>query len=79
MLNLSSVFGRTTKMQNDRNIIGYTLEPIYETARGAVVTQAFIMCHSCDAAISVNGGPRYNAICVKCAEHLNFINLVKGN
>lgn len=37
------------------------------------------MCHSCDAAISSTGGPRYNAICVKCAEHLNFINLVKGN
>lgn len=79
MLNPSSVFGRTTKMQNDRKIIGYTLEPIYETARGAIVTQAFIMCHSCGSAVSSNGGPRYNAICVKCAEHLNFINLVKGN
>ena len=66
-------------MQNDRNIIGYTLEPIYETARGAVATHDDIMCRSCDADISVTGGPRYNSICVKCAEHLNFINLVKGN
>lgn len=62
-----------------RAIIGYALEPIYETKRGTIVTQAFILCHSCNSAISGTGGPRYNAVCLKCAEHLNFVNLVKGN
>jgi hypothetical protein len=62
-----------------RAIIGYTLEPIYETPRGRVVTQAFILCNSCADTISGNGGPRYNAICPRCANHLNFLNLVKGN
>jgi hypothetical protein len=62
-----------------RAVLGYTLEPIYEPKRGFVVTQAFILCHSCNSAISSTGGPRYNAVCLKCAEHLNFTNLVKGN
>ena len=62
-----------------RAIIGYTLEPIYERKRGYIVTQAFIMCHSCNSAISSTGGPRYNTVCLKCAEHLNFTNLIKGN
>ena len=63
-----------------RAIIGYTLEPIYEPKRGVVVTQAFILCHSCRSAVYAFGGPRYNAVCLKCAEHLNFTNLIKyGN
>ena len=63
-------------MNEDREIIGYTLEPIYKMPRGVVVTQAFIMCSSCGGAISSNGGPRYNAVCVKCVERLDFTNLV---
>ena len=63
----------------DREPIGYTLEPIYAPRRGTVVTQAFILCHSCGGAISSTGGPRYNAICLKCADHLNFTNLIKGS
>lgn len=66
-------------MSEDRQVIGYTLEPIYETPKGYIVTQAFILCTSCGGAVSSNGGPRYNAICLKCAEHLNFTNLIKGN
>lgn len=62
-----------------RAIIGYALEPIYETKRGMIVTQAFILCHSCGGAVSSTGGPRYNTVCLKCAEHLNFTNLIKGN
>jgi hypothetical protein len=61
-----------------REVIGYTLEPIYEPKRGVVVTQAFIICHSCNAAVYAFGGPRYNAVCIRCAEHLNFTNLIKG-
>ena len=77
---LTTLFVETPpESTEDRDIIGYTLEPIYESRRGVVVTQAFILCHSCDAAISATGGPRYNAVCLKCAEHLNFTNLVKGN
>ena len=62
----------------DRAVIGYTLEPIYETNRGMIVTQAFILCHSCGDAVSSTGGPRYNTVCLKCAEHLNFTDLIKG-
>ena len=62
-----------------RAVLGYTLEPIYASKPGFVVTQSFVLCHSCDGAISSTGGPRYNAICLKCAEHLNFANLIKGN
>ena len=65
-------------MSEDRAIIGYTLEPIYEIPNGMVVTHAFILCNSCGTAISGSGGPRYNSICLKCAEHLNFTNLIKG-
>lgn len=49
--------------------IGYTLTPLYPAPRGHVVTQAFIMCTSCNGAVSSSGGPRYNVICMKCAEH----------
>lgn len=66
------------KDERQRIVIGYTLEPIYKTEPGVIVTQAFILCHSCNAAISATGGPRYNSICLKCAEHLNFTNLIKG-
>lgn len=66
-------------MSKDRAVIGYTLEPIYEVGKGMITTQAFILCSSCNGAISSTGGPRYNAVCLKCAEHLNFTNLIKGN
>lgn len=58
--------------------IGYTLTPLYPTQPGMVVTQAFIMCTSCNTAISSNGGPRYNVICKKCAEHLFTLGSLKG-
>jgi hypothetical protein len=63
----------------DREPIGYTLEPIYEIRKGAIATAAFILCSSCRAPISGHGGPRYNAICLKCADHLDFTNQLKGN
>lgn len=75
----TTLFVETPQVIEDREPIGYTLEPIYASRKGFVVTQAFILCHSCNTAISSTGGPRYNAVCLKCAEHLNFTNLVKGN
>jgi len=75
----TTLFVEVPKETDDSEPIGYSLEPIYAPKRGTVVTQAFIMCHSCEDAISGTGGPRYNAICLKCAEHLNFTNLIKGN
>ena len=66
-------------MSKDRAVIGYTLEPIYEIGEGMIATQAFVICSSCKTAISGQGGPKYNAICLKCVEHLNFTNLIKGN
>jgi hypothetical protein len=58
-------------------LIGYTLTPLYPTPRGHVATQAFIMCTSCNTAVSPNGGPRYNVICKKCMEHLLTIGSLK--
>lgn len=73
-----TLFVETPVEPETRDPIGYTLKPIYAPHRGSIVTQAFILCHSCNAAISATGGPRYNSICLKCAEHLNFTNLIKG-
>ena len=75
----TTLFVEVPEVPEDREPIGYVLEPIYAPRRGTVVTQAFILCHSCNDAISSTGGPRYNAICLKCAEHLNFTNLIKGS
>ena len=68
----------TTTLNEQRKVIGYTLEPIYETPRGYVVTQAFILCTSCGSAISGTGGPRYNCVCMKCIEQLDLINKLKA-
>ena len=64
--------------EEEQEVIGYTLEPIYKPKRGSVVTQAFIMCSSCGDAISSNGGPRYNSVCLKCIEQLDLINKLKA-
>jgi len=64
-------------MNDKQEVIGYTLEPIYKTPKGFVVTQAFILCTSCGSAISSTGGPKYNAICLKCIEQLDLINKLK--
>jgi hypothetical protein len=75
----TTLFVETPQVVEDREPIGYTLEPIYAVRKGQIATAAFILCHSCNTAISGSGGPRYNAVCLKCAEHLNFTNLIKGN
>ena len=64
----------TNTTTDDREPIGYTLQPIYESPKGAIVTQAFILCSSCGSAISGHGGPRYNALCLKCVEKLDVFN-----
>jgi len=61
-------------MNDEPEVIGYTLEPIYKTKPDMVVTQAFILCSSCGNAISSNGGPRYNALCLKCIDKLDLLN-----
>ena len=61
-------------MSNERRVLGYTLEPIYETPPGYITTHAFILCSSCKGAISASGGPRYNAVCLKCVEKLDVFN-----
>jgi len=50
------------------------LEPIHETPRGYITTHAFILCASCGSAISGSGGPRYNAVCLKCVDKLAVFN-----
>ena len=57
--------------QPDRKLIGYTEReegyyPMYESPKGSVVTQAFILCKYCAAAISPVMGPRHDAVCLTC-------------
>ena len=61
-------------MTEERKIIGYTLEPIYETPKGAIVTHAFILCTSCGGAVSGHGGPCINALCLNCIDKLDIFN-----
>lgn len=72
-----TLFVETPQEPEDREPIGYTLEPVYAPRRGYVVTQAFILCSSCGSAISSSGGPRYNAVCLKCIDRLDLINKLK--
>ena len=75
----TTLFVEVPKVQEDpEDPIGYTLEPIYATKRGYVTTQAFILCSSCGGAISSNGGPKYNSVCLKCIEQLDLINKLKA-
>jgi hypothetical protein len=64
-------------MKEQRPVIGYTLEPIYRPESGTITTHAFILCASCGSAISGQGGPKYNAVCLKCIEQLDLINKLK--
>jgi ribosomal protein S27E len=57
--------------------MGYTLTPLYPIQTGFIATQAFIMCCSCGTAIASSGGPRYNVICLKCADHLGTLGSLK--
>ena len=61
-------------MSEERKVLGYTLEPIYETPPGYITTHAFILCASCGSAISASGGPKYNALCPKCLDKLDVFN-----
>jgi hypothetical protein len=74
----TTLFVEVPEPVEDREPIGYTLEPIYEPRRGTIVTQAFVLCSSCGGAISGSGGPRYNAICLKCIERLDLLNKLKA-
>ena len=64
-------------VSDQQQILGYTLEPIYPTPPGYITTHAFILCSSCGSAISGSGGPRYNAVCLKCVEQLDLLNKLK--
>ena len=64
-------------MPEDRPVIGYTLEPIYRAPPGTITTRAFILCASCATAIDSLGGPRYNAVCLRCIEKLDLVNQLK--
>jgi len=75
----TTLFVEVPKTPEDREPIGYTLEPIYEPRRGTLVTQAFVLCCSCGGAVSSTGGPRYNAVCLKCIEKLDLINKLAQN
>lgn len=74
----TTLFVEVPNPVEDREPIGYTLEPIYAPRRGTVVTQAFILCTSCGGAVAPSGGPRYNSVCLKCIEQLDLINKLKA-
>lgn len=70
----TTLFVEVPEPPEDREPIGYKLEPIYAARRGYVVTQAFILCSSCGGAISSTGGPGYNSLCLKCLDKLDIFN-----
>lgn len=70
----TTLFVEVPELLEDREPIGYKLEPIYPARRGYVVTQAFILCSSCGGAISSTGGPGYNSLCLKCLDKLDIFN-----
>jgi hypothetical protein len=74
----TTLFVEVPAEPEERDPIGYTLEPIYTPRRGMVTTQAFILCSSCGGAISSSGGPRYNSVCLKCIEQLDLIDKLKA-
>ena len=54
-----------------KELIGYTeheagFEPLYAPPRGSIVTQAFIHCRYCRAAVYHCMGPQSNAVCLTC-------------
>ncbi len=58
---------------NERKLIGYTereegFYPMYEPAKGSIVTQAFILCKYCNGAVYHCMGPRSDAVCLACYE-----------
>ena len=70
----TTLFVEVPEPPEDREPIGYKLEPIYPIRRGYVATAAFILCSSCGGAISSSGGPGYNSLCLKCLDKLDVFN-----
>ncbi len=71
----TTLFVEVPKVEEDLGEpIGYTLEPIYAPRPGYVTTQAFVLCSSCGGAVSSTGGPRYNALCLRCIDKLAVFN-----
>lgn len=70
----TTLFVEVPEESEMRETIGYTLEPIYATKKGYITTQAFILCTSCGGAVSSHGGPKYNALCLRCIEKLDLFN-----
>ena len=70
----TTLFVEVPEVPEDREPIGYSLEPIYGPRKGMIATQAFILCSSCKGAISSTGGPRYDSLCLKCLDKLDVFN-----
>lgn len=70
----TTLFVEVPEEHEEREPIGYRLEPIYPARRGYVATAAFILCSSCGGAISSTGGPGYNSLCLKCLDKLDVFN-----
>lgn len=55
-----------------RELLGYRSgnkkQPVYAPMPGALVTQAFIFCSQCRAAISSQMGPHRDTWCIPCTE-----------
>ena len=56
------------------DVVGYTeqpdgtLLPLFAPTRGSIVTHAFILCSRCGGSVYHCMGPKYDAVCLTCAE-----------
>ena len=63
----------------DYSARSYQFDPIYETGRGFIVTQALRMCRECSDVISGTGGPGYRSVCLKCYPVLKLADFAEGH
>ncbi len=57
----------------------YTFAPIQDGQRGFITTAAFLLCSSCNTAISSSGGPGYRSYCPSCYELLKLQDFAEGH
>jgi hypothetical protein len=57
----------------------YCFDPVYESQRGYIVTQAFRMCRVCGSVISSTGGPGHRSVCLQCYPAVKVADFAEGH